>query len=235
MESRHRRSVHPIRELNPGREGPLHLGWQRVRAALRGAQIAPDLTSRSFHARLGPHARLCPTDRTTLGLLSAFFRVEGSGRLDQGRFLEYREGSRDTARQIVLRLSSLVPELEMLKLVEEHHGGEPCFVLRCVGMHTVLDEDALDVVRFDCGGTVYERRTVTVRAIFAAVNSLLAARDLPFRFLQLRTPADTEAWLAVDPRAAQILDEIELWEMELPEAYELAGWTHLRARSRRVA
>jgi len=219
--NRRRSRISAIRELAPGREGPLHVGWQQLRAALRGAAVVPDLVQRSFHARLGPHARLRPTATAVLDLLDGYFQAEGAGRLEEGRWLCHRDGDRDSARQIVARLRTVTPELGLLTFDTASDGQ---LVLRMAGGCEPVAPEEIEVEHLSCGRSRYIRRTVTVDGLVEAVNRLLARRGIAFRFLPLATPGDVDAYLAVDPRGAEVLDRIGFWDAPLADLQDFAAW-----------
>ncbi len=216
--------ISAIHELAPRREGPLHVGWQRVRAALRGAGVVPGLVSRSFHARLGPHARLCPTPEAMLELVDGYLLGEGLGRTSEGRYLSHRDGVRESARRIVARLRAAVPELGMLTLADESAGSRTRLVLRAVGVCAPVPTEEIEVERLEVGQTRYVQRTVTVDGLVEATNELLAVRGLPFRFLPLSTPDDVDAYLAVDRAGAEILEQVRFWAAPLDELRAFARW-----------
>jgi len=214
----------PMAELSPRREGPLHVGWQRVRAALRGAGLMPGLVERSLHARLGPHARVCPTPATVLSLIDEYLSKEARGRVDEGRILVHRAGERTSARQIAARLRRAVPELGMLALSEEGHRGRTRLVLRCMGAHAIVDEEEIETEQLGAGTARWTRRTVTVDALVVAVNELLATLGGPFRFLPMSCPEDANAYLAVDLAGAEVLDSIGFWDEPLDDLDDFASW-----------
>jgi len=220
---RRRSYISALRDTAQDREGPLHVGWQRLRAALRGAGVAPGLWKRSLHARLGPHARLKPTRATAFDLLDSYLRLEARGRAAEGRYLAHLEGNRDSARRIVARLRAAVPELGPLTLADERHAGRQRLLLRAVGAsaeiapHCVAEE-ALD------HDARWVQRTVTVDALVASLNQLLALRGLPFRFLPIDGPEDVAAYLAVDRHGAGLLDEVDFWTAPVEELRGFASW-----------
>lgn len=219
-----RSRISAIQELAPHGEGPLHVGWQRLRAALRGAGVAPGLVARSFHARLGPHARVCPTRETVIELMDGYCLGEALGRPSEARYLSHRDGERDSARQIVARIRRALPELGMLTLADESRGGTSRLVLRARGVWAVVPTDEVEEEHFRVGQTDYVRRTVTVDGLVEATNQLLAMRDLPVRFLPLNAPDDVDAYLAVDPAAAEVLDRVCFWAAPLDELRGFARW-----------
>ena len=161
-------------------------------------------------------------------LLDGYFRVEGAGRMGEGRYLSSRATERDNARQIVARLAGQLPELGMLTLVEETLGGGDAFlVLRTLGAFAVVPEEALEYERLVTTGAVFVQRFVHVRGLVEAANRLLSERELPFRFLPMASPEDAEAYLAVDQHAAQLLDGIGFWDEPLADLLDHAGWPAL--------
>jgi hypothetical protein len=65
---------------------------------------------------------------------------------------------------------------------------------------------------------------VTVDALFEAVNALLSQRRCSFRFLPVDGPEDGIGYLAVDRRAAEMLDGCEFWALPLSELDAFAAW-----------
>jgi hypothetical protein len=219
MSPRSRSTLPPaLRNLTPELDGPLHVGWQRIRAALRGAGLAPGLIARSLHARLGPNARLLPTETATIDLLEGYFRVEARGQLAEGRFFMVREEERLTARRIVARLRALFPELGPLALSEERKGR---LFLRTTGAFIEIASEAVHEQEVSHG---WVRRTVTVDAIVDAVNRLLRFYDEPLRLLPLASPDGVNAFLAADQRAALLLDTVDLWAEAIEDLDGFAAW-----------
>jgi hypothetical protein len=207
-----------LRNLTPELDGPLHVGWQRIRAAFRGAGLASGLVARSLHGRLGPNARLLPTERATMELLEGYFRVDARGQLDEGRFFVVREDERLTARRIVARIRALFPELGPLTLSEERKGR---LFLRTTGAFIEITPEAVDQQEVSQG---WVRRTVTIDAIVDAVNRLLRFYDEPLRLLPLASPDGTNAFLAADHRAARLLDTVDLWAEAIEDLDAFAAW-----------
>ena len=201
-------------------EPPVHLGWQRLRAALRGAQVTPGLIDDGFHRRVGGAGSRRPTPAATVGLLDRYFHGEAREELAEGRFLCHRAGDGQGARQIVARLSHILPELRMLTLATEGDG----LVLRCVGAHVVIDPDEVEEQHLSAGTTDYVQRTVTVEALVVATNRLLHDLGHGFRFLPMNAPGDVNAFLAVDPSGAQVLDSIGFWAEPLKDLVDVARW-----------
>ncbi len=219
------------RKLETVRPSAVHLGWSRLRAALRGAGLTPSLLGPAFRGRLGSFSTVCPTPAAVLWLLERHFTRLGGDRLHEGRWLSTREEARDSARQIVARLRAAVPELGPLTLAEEHHGGTTRLVLRALGgLRAVVSPTEVIEERHEAGGSVYIQRTVTVAALVEATNALLALEGThAFRFLPIDTPDHAEAWLAVDPAQAELLDAIDLWAAPLEELSATALWSGARA------
>jgi hypothetical protein len=212
----------PVDLLDRDREGPLHLGWQRVRAAMRSAGAVPGLFDGVLHGRLGPNARLRPTPRAIVELLDGYLRAEPDG----GHYLSVRESDGETARQIVGRLRAAVPELGPLTLVDESHAGRGTLVLRTAGAHAAIDADEIGIDETRTGRTVWIKRSVTVRAIVDATNALLERLDVPMRMLAIEAPDGVEAFLGVDERGAALLDAVAFWETPVAETGE---FPHSRA------
>lgn len=211
----------PLRELDPHRDGPLHVGWQQLRAALRGAEVAPGLLVRSLHSRLGPAARLLPTPRAVVDLLDGYFGGEGRGSLDEGRFLLFREGERLSARKIVARLRQLVPELGPLTLVEETGRNGSRLVIRTTGAFIEVEPLDVDVEHIAPGWT---RRVITVDALVVAANRLLKFYGEPIRFLPLASEDGVNAYLAVSRHGAEMLDRIDFWDEPIEDLDGFAQW-----------
>ena len=219
-----RSRISAIEELSPRREGPLHVGWQRLRAAMRGGGVCPDLVCRSFHARLGPRARLCPTPEGVFELLDTYFHGDARGRLGEGRWLSHVDGERACARQIVARLRRQVPELGMLTLSDESTGAGRQLMLRMVGGCVAVPLEEVEVEELHVGQTRYVRRTVTVDGLVQATNQLLAMRGASFRFLPVDAGEDVDAYMAAEPAAAKVLDRVGFWAEPLEELHAFAGW-----------
>lgn len=219
-----RSRISAIEELAPRREGPVHVGWQRLRAAMRGGGVCSDLVRRSFHARLGPRARMCPTPEGIFELLDTYFHGDGCGRVNEGRWLSHVDGERSCARQIVARLRRQVPELGMLTLSDESEPGGQRLMLRMVGGHVEIPPDEVEVEELRVGETVYVRRTVTIDGLVRATNRLLARRGLALRFLPMDAGDDADGYLAVDPAAAEVLDRVSFWSEPLEALRDFAAW-----------
>jgi hypothetical protein len=219
-----------LRELSPELDGPLHVGWQRLRAALRGANVAPGLVSRSFHARLGPSARLCPTEDAVVELLDAYYTREARGQLAEGRFLVVREGERVSARRVVSRLRGIAPELGPLTLCEER--GK--LLLRTTG--AFIEVEPRHIREEHVGSVGWVRRTVSVDTIVAAANRMLRFYGEPYRFLPVASSDDLNAYLAADAGGAALLDRVDLWAEPLEDLGGFAAWPTVSERpSARVA
>jgi hypothetical protein len=221
--SQRRSYISALRQVAPQKEGPLHVGWQRLRAALRGARVAPGLWKRSLHAKLGPHARVKPTPHAIVELLDGYLRTEARGRVEEGRFVIHRDGDRDSARRIVARLHAALPELGVLTLADERREGRQTLLLRTVGAHVEVSPVSILEEPLDPSGQ-WVQRTVTVDALVEAANRLLALRQMPIRFLPIDGPDDVAAYLAVDVRSASLLDEIDFWIAPVEDLAGFAGW-----------
>lgn len=186
--------------------------------------MVPDLVRRSFHARLGPHARVCPTRDTMFELIDGYLQGDAFGRVSEGRYVAHRDGARESARGIVSRIRRVVPELGMLTLAEETRGGRTQLLLRVVGAHVVVPEEDVEVEAWTVGDASYVQRTVSVDGLVQATNDLLAVHGLGFRFLPMAAPDDVDAYLAVDVRGAEILDHVGFWAAPLDELRAFAGW-----------
>ncbi len=209
-----------LRELSPELDGPLHVGWQRLRAALRGARVAPGLVSRSLHTRLGPSARVCPTEDAVVALLDTYLSREARGQLDEGRLLVVREGERVSARRVVSRVRGVAPELGPLTLCEERSR----LLLRTTGAFIEVERHA--IIEENVGeGTGWTKRTVTVDTLVGAANRMLRFYGETFRFLPLASSDDVNAYLAVDLDGARILDRVDLWAEALDELDPFAAWS----------
>lgn len=219
--TRHLSLLPPLRELSPQKDGPLHVGWQQLRAALRGAEIAPGLLVRSMHPRLGPAARLLPTPKAIVDLLDGYFSTEARGLKEEGRFFVFREGERLSARKIVARLRQLVPELGPLTLVEETRKNGTRLVIRTTGAFIEVEPLDVDVEVIAPGWT---RRVVTVDALVVAVNKLLKFYGEPIRFLPVASEDGVNAFLAVDRNGAEMLDRIYFWDDDIDELDDFAQW-----------
>jgi len=211
----------PLRELSPRKDGPLHVGWQQFRAALRGAGIAPGLLRRSLHPRLGPAARLLPTPRAVVDLLDGYLSTEARGQRAEGRFFVYREGERLSARKMVTRLRALVPELGPITLAEETRNGKSRFVIRTTGAFIEVDALDVDLEVIEPGWT---RRVVTVDALVVAVNKMLKFYGEDIRFLPVASEDGVNAFLAVDEEGAEVLERICFWDGPLDELDDFAQW-----------
>ncbi len=219
--TRHLSLLPPLRELSPQKDGPLHVGWQQLRAALRGASIAPGLLARSLHPRLGPAARLLPTPKAIVDLLDGYFGSEARGQHDEGRFLVIREDGGLSARKIVARLRQLVPELGPLTLVEETRRNGTTLVIRTTG--AFIEVEPLDVDR-EMIAPGWTRRVVTVDALVVAANKLLKFYGEPIRFLPVASEDGVNAYLAVDRDGAEVLDSIYFWGEDLDDLDNFAQW-----------
>jgi hypothetical protein len=220
------RTLVTLRPPTSASDGPLHVGWHRLKAALRAAGIAPGLWKGSLHPWLGPAATTKPEPPAIQQLLESYL---GAGaRLDEGRLLVHRPAERDSARSVVQRMRALLPELEMLVLADEEHAGRTRLLLRSTGAHAIVAPHHVQREALERPG--WERRTVTVDALVEAVNLLLANKRLDRRFLPLDGADDTAAYLAVDHRAATMLDRVDLWAAPLGELDGFACWLDAATR-----
>lgn len=201
--------------------GPLHVGWQRLRAGLRSAGLAPGLVGGAFRGLLGPRARLRPTPAGVVGLLDAYYR--GQPDPEEGRWVHV--DATTSARRVVSRLAAAAPELAPLALTEE----DGALVLRTAGARVRIDPDDVEQLQWATAGAVYTQRTVSADALVEACNALLALREQPFRFLPLAAPAEVGAYLGVGPALARALDAVELWDGPLEALDRFAAWAELAA------
>jgi hypothetical protein len=204
--------------------GKLHLGWQRVLAALRGAGLARDLDMQNIREWLGVAAEHAPTQPRVWALLDAYYRGDddlaaGGRRRLEDRFVSHREGDAGAARQIVARISAVLPELGPMVFADERRAGVSRLVLRVVGAHVEVRSEELED---ELGGS---SRTVTVDGLIAAANALLADHGAAFRFLPIDASNEAAAYVGVDRSGAQMLDAIGMWAPPLGELTEFARWT----------
>jgi len=222
--------------------GDAHRGWLDALSSLHLAGLVAALFPGSLPMRLGTAARRPPEPHALTRLLVAYYRGDGDveaglRRLRADRMAIHRAGDGATARQIVARLRLATPELGPLGLIERSEGE---LVLRTHGAESPLDPSLLELERLAIDGVWYERRMVTVRALAAATNALLAARGLRTRFVPLATAQDTEAWAALEPADALVLDAAGLLAEPLDDIRILACWNRgplvvYDAAARRVA
>jgi hypothetical protein len=184
----------------------LHLGWARLRAALRGCGVAPGLVS-GFRDRVGAHGVSRPEPEAVFAVVDDWFRAARDRR---GRYIGVRTTDRESARRILARIAARVPELPVLILADEPAADERALVLRTFGA-------TVRVARGRDG-------SVTVDALFEAVNALLSKRGCAFRFLPLDGPDDAIGYLAVDRAGAEMLDGVDLWALPLAELEAFAAW-----------
>lgn len=203
-----------------------HRGWLDALASLHTAGLASALFPASLSARLGGAGARPPEPWAFTRLLEGYYRGDGDveaglARLRGDRAVLHREGDGATARQIVARLRLAAPELGPLGLIERSRGD---LVLRTQGAQEPLGADLLAVERFSIDGEPFERRTVTVRALAAATNALLAFRGQPHRFVPLATCDAVEAWVAVEPTDVLVLEAARLLAEPLDAIRVLAHW-----------
>lgn len=204
----------------------VHAGWRTLLSALHTADLALGLFPATLSPRLGPSAERPPEPWALTQLLERYYRGDGDvdtalARLRQDRVVLHREGDRATARQIVARLRLAAPELGPLGLIEETEGE---LVLRTSGAQEPLAKELLEDERFEMNGEKYTRRTVTVRALVAATNVLLARRGITRRFVPIAVCEAAECYVAIAPADALVLDASGLLDEPLDEVRALARW-----------
>ena len=197
---------------------PLHLGWQRLRAAFRGADLLVDLFS-SQH----PDLRCAPTPESVVGFLT---RGLTNSRHSRARFFVHDEGEARSATHLVECLASEVPELDGLHLDVDR--------LRLVAGSTAAPLRPNDV-GVDGAREGWGRYSVTVDGLVRAVNALLDAAGVPERFLPLDCDEGTAAYLAVEPPQAIRLHGADLWGEDLSALFGFAGWAEVTETSVEVA
>lgn len=203
-----------------------HRGWLDAVSSLHTAGLAAALFPASLPARLGSAAHRPPEPFALTRLLEAYYRGDGDieaglSRLRSDRMVLHREGDRATARQIVARLRLAAPELGPLALIER---SDDELVMRTQGAVEPVAAELLEVERFRIDGAAFERRTITVRALVAATNALLARRGRPERFVPLATCDAVEGWVALEPADALVLDAARLLAEPLDAIRVLACW-----------
>ena len=200
-----------------------HLGWQRLRAALRGGHLAPGLFGSRFNEKIGPYASYPPTPDLVIDVLEDFFAQSSS--LDEGRFLCWRSADGQTARSIVTALRNALPEAPGLGLIDGPDGVG--LLLRAGRRIASISPEAIEQQTVANDHTL---RTVTIDAIVMGTNRLLRAIDSPIRFLPLDSPDDINAFLAVEHRAARRLAEVHLWALSANENDPFASWDRRAVR-----
>lgn len=210
--------------------GTVHVGWQRVLAALRGAGLARELDHRTLRSRLGVGAEHAPTRDSVFALLEGYYRGDdeftaGSRRRGQDRWIAVLADEAVAARQIVARIAAVLPELGPMAFVEEKRDGVSRLVLRVAGSCAEVDPEEVEEERIGASESIYyARRTVTVDALVAAANDLLAQRGATFRLLPLDGPGNAAAFVAVEPAGAAMLDAVGAWAPPLDQLDEFTAW-----------
>lgn len=209
--------------------GRVHPGWTAFVDGLARSGVAPDLGAASVPDRVGRgRASRPPEPHARTALLESYFGGEGRpgqalARVRAARLVEHRESRPSTAREIVGRLRLASPELEGLALVDDETSA--CLVLRTKGARAAIDDAAVGAEQVLARGVVFVRRTVTVRALVAAVNALLAARGSARRFVPLATCDGVEAYVSVRPSRAMVLDAAGALDEPLDDLCDLTRWS----------
>ncbi len=203
-----------------------HPRWREVLEGLHRAGLAKALFPASLPARLGSAATRPPEPNALTALLDAYYR--GDGDVDAGlvrfrtdRIVLHRERDRATARQIVARLRLAAPELGPLGLIEESGGR---LVLRTYAAQEALAPQLLEREPLVLDGVPFERRTIEVRSLVVATNTLLSRRQIPFRFVPLALADSVEAYVALDPADVLVLDAEGLLDEPLDAVRAMARW-----------
>ncbi len=204
----------------------MHRDWERFVRSLQSAGLLSELTLESIPERLGAHADEAPDAISTSLLFERYYRGDGDleaglRRIRADRYVAHRERDRATAREIVARLRLAIPEIGPLGLVEE----DGVLKLRTFRAQAVLPDALVDEDHMTVMDTVYVRRTVTVRTLVAATNELLRQRNLIHRFVPLDGVDGEEAYVAVEPADALILDSVDALEAPLSALRPFAGWS----------
>lgn len=209
----------------------VHVEWRRYVEAFHTVGLAQELDIQTLPARLGDPARGTPTSEDVSRLLDGYYRGDGDAeagmrRTRADRYVTHHAGDRSTARQIVARLRLAVPEIGPLALVDEDARREPssAISLRTFRRKAPLPRRELDSESFEHSGLLYVRRTITVRALVAATNALLASRGIARRFLPLDGTDELEAYVALEPGDAAVLDLVDAFAAPLDELRAFAGW-----------
>ena len=199
---------------------PLHLGWQRLRAAFRGAGLPVEIFA-SAH----PDLRRAPSPDSVIEFLG---RGLGSRRRLDARFFVHDIGEALSADALVGKIAAEVQELEGLHLDPDRLrlvAGPIAAPLRPndvdLEIAAVPDQEA--------------RYSVSVDGIVRAVNALLDAAGISERFLPLDCAEGTAAYLAVEPPQAIRLHGADLWGEDLSALFGFAGWATVAETAVEVA
>jgi len=225
-----------------GRGPAHHPAWAELVQALQTAGIARELALASLPARLDEAAQEFPEPSGLTEVLDGYYRGDGDvdaglRRVREDRYVCVRERGGATARQVVARLRLACPEIGPLGLVDDDQDR---LVLRTSGAQVPFPFDAVEEHSLRVDDTLYVRRNVTVRALVHATNLLLAARDIPHRFLPLDVDEETEIYVALEAADALVLEAVGLFDTPLGALRAFAGWDRgpmvsFDGRERRVA
>lgn len=212
-------------------ESGVHVEWRRYLEAFHTVGLGTELEVQSLPARLGEPARAVPTSEHVARLLDTYYRGDGDvetgmRRARADRYVTHHASDRSTARQIVGRLRIAVPEIGPLALVDEdaRRDRPTALSLRTFRRRAPLPTRELDAEQFEHSGLLYVRRTITVRALVAATNALLASRGIARRFLPLDGTEECESYLGLEPGDAAVLDLVDAFAAPLDELRAFAGW-----------
>lgn len=165
-------------------------------------------------------------DRGTraLDILERYYGANGDANVGlrrrmTDRFFMHRADDPVTARQLVVRLALLAPEVGKIALERIGDDSDGTYVLRA-GEHFggIVDEEA------DDGGQDADG-TLTVRALVRAVNVLLERSEHRYRFIPLLTDDNREAYVATTITGAlNLCQEQYLEETDAETLIDFASW-----------
>lgn len=189
------------------------------------SELSPELLSK-LQARSGAQ----DDDARRLDIVVAYFGgsdSEGSAlrRIAQDRFFLHRDDDETSAKELVVRLAALTPEVGGVNL-ERIGSDEGPLVLRA-GEHfsAVADEEEhLDTGEIDLS-ELDASPTVMVRSLVGAINVLLERCDVRQRLIPLPGDGKREAYVAAGVAEAMILCQAGCLEEDDPEQLmDFCGW-----------
>ncbi len=225
-------------------EEALHPGWRRYLDALGAVGLGQELDAAALARLVAPaDVSRAPDLDAIADALDGYYRARDRGpapgesgpieigaamrRCRRDRHVSVRENDGANARTIVATLRLAVPELGGLALVEE---PRPRFVwaaplvLRARGGVAALPAAAMEVDAVALRDETYLRRTITVRALLGATNTVLSKRGIAWRFLPIQSPEGVESYLAVTRDTASLLEPLAIWADPLEGLLPFACW-----------
>lgn len=182
-------------------------------------EMSADELEHTVHTQTsGDPAKRC------LDILERYYGANGDANVGlrrrmTDRFFMHRADDPVTARQLIVRLALLAPEVGKISLERIGEGDDGTYVLKA-GEHFggIVDDEAEDGGQDPTG-------TLTVRALVRAVNVLLERSEHRYRFIPLLTDDTREAYVATTVAGAlNLCQEQYLEESDVEALMHFASW-----------